>query len=131
MVANPDLQRKLGLKPGLPSYSLHAPAGYEKLLPLTTPLHSSEGLKGDVAWVQAFYTERAELEKEISMLQRCLAKDGQLWLCWPKKASGVKSDLSDSVIREIGLTAGLVDVKVVSIDEVWSGLKFIYRLSAR
>ncbi len=54
-----------------------------------------------------------------------------LWVSWPKKASGVKTDLTDNVVRELGLSEGLVDVKVCAVDEVWSGLKFVFRLKDR
>lgn len=60
-----------------------------------------------------------------------LADRGSLWISWPKKASGVKTDLDENCIREIGLAQGLVDVKVCAVDEVWSGLKFVRRMENR
>jgi hypothetical protein len=131
MAGNNDLQRKLGLKPGLKGYTVHAPFGYEEYLPLPTPLSNSEELADNSSWVQAFYLNKIMLEEEISELKQCLAKNGQLWVCWPKKSSGIGSDLSDSLVRQVGLSAGLVDVKVASINDTWSGLKFVYRLSDR
>ena len=58
-------------------------------------------------------------------------RNGMLWIAWPKKASGIATDLSDNAVREIGLAAGLVDVKVCAINDVWSGLKFVYRREDR
>ena|SRR5882672_431200 len=126
-----DLQRKLGLKPDIKAYSLHAPAEYIKLLPPSLPLKGTKELGKSVLWLQAFYNNKAELEKDMSQLKRSLAKNGQLWVSWPKKSSGVTTDLSDDVVRNIGLAAGLVDVKVAAINDTWSGIKFVFRLSDR
>jgi|ERR1017187_10421410 hypothetical protein len=126
-----ELQRKLGLKPNLKAYTLHAPLEYEDYLPSPTPIVNSGELHDDTDWIQAFYFNKTELEAEISTLRHCLAKNGQLWISWPKKSSKLAFDLTDGVVRQIGLTAGLVDVKVASINDTWSGLKFVYRLSDR
>ncbi len=67
----------------------------------------------------------------MEALVRALAMDGVLWVAWPKRASGLPTDLTENVVREIGLAAGLVDNKVCAIDEVWSGLRFVYRLEDR
>jgi hypothetical protein len=74
---------------------------------------------------------RAELKKRFAQVKRQLAPAGMLWVSWPKKSSGVPSDLDENVVREIGLKAGLVDVKVCAVSEVWSGLKFVIRLKDR
>ena len=71
------------------------------------------------------------LEAEFPKLKAALTSDGMLWISWPKKSSKVATDLKEDIIREIGLTNGLVDVKVAAVDEVWSGLKFVYRLKDR
>ena len=126
-----DLPRKLGLKPELAAYTLHAPINYQQLLSWTTPLANINELGENLEWMQAFYKDKVNLEKEINILRDCLAKTGQLWISWPKKSSKIKSNLTDIVVREIGLAAGLVDVKVAAIDNTWSGLKFIYRLTDR
>jgi hypothetical protein len=64
-------------------------------------------------------------------LARALTDEGTLWVSWPKQASGVKTDLNENIIREVGLKEGLVDVKVIALDEVWSGLKFVRRVENR
>lgn len=78
------------------------------------------------------YFVRAEkdLTDMIPFLKKSVAKTGMVWICWQKKSSG-KASLDENIIREIGLSHGLVDVKVIAIDEEWSGLKFVYRLSDR
>jgi hypothetical protein len=126
-VDDTDIQRKLGLKPGMRSYTLHAPGGYDRLLSLPSALSNSDQLRDNADWVQAFYLTKSQLDKEIGQLKSCIRKDGQLWICWPKNAA----DLSDKAVRSAGLGAGLVDVKVASINSDWSGLKFVYRLAYR
>src|SRR5206468_13099749 len=82
---------------------------------------------GPLDFVQVFTKEKQELERRFAELARALAPAGMLWISWPKKASGVATDLTEDVIRAIGLAHGLVDVKVAAVDEVWSGLKFVRR----
>ena len=74
---------------------------------------------------------RAELTRNFSRLAAKLQPAGMLWIAWPKRTSGVASDLSDGIVREIGLDAGLVDVKVCAVNETWSGLKFVIRVKDR
>jgi hypothetical protein len=124
---NDELQRKLGLPAGAAAYILHPPVGYAVRLPRATLLSSTSALATNLEWLQAFYTDAAGLEKEIAGLAGKLSQDGQLWLCWPKRSSGITSDLSDGIVRRLGLEAGLVDTKVAAIDDTWSGLKFVYR----
>ncbi len=122
-----ELIQKLGLKLGQNAITLHAPAGYAEFLHIPEPLQSMQDLNGEIDWIQAFYADRKTLAAELGNLRRYLSKDGQLWLSWPKKASKVRSDVDEHVIREAGLAAGLIDVKIASINETWSGLKFVYR----
>src|SRR5208283_3705524 len=82
-------------------------------------------------FVMVFTKSRVELGKEFSRLAKALAPAGMFWVSWPKKSAGVASDLDENVVREIGLAAGLVDVKVCAVTEVWSGLKFVRRLKDR
>jgi len=128
---NLALEMKLGLKSHGKAFTLHAPTGYEHVLPSAVSTVSVEDLNQGTEWVQAFYLSKAMLEDEISRLKRCLAKDGQLWISWPKKTSKVTTDLTDNVVRQVGINNGLVDVKVASINDIWSGLKFVYRLTDR
>ena len=78
-----------------------------------------------------FALSRSQLTRDFSLLAKILAPAGMLWVSWPKKRSGVATDLDDNVVREIGLNAGLVDVKVCAVTEVWSGLKFVIRVKDR
>ncbi len=71
------------------------------------------------------------LERRFSALRDALDPAGGLWIAWPKRASGVATDLSENVVRELGLDAGLVDNKVCAVDEVWSALRFVYRVRDR
>lgn len=88
-------------------------------------------LRGPIDFIHFFTRAAAELESRFPQLKAALAFDGMLWVSWPKKASKVNSDLDENVVREVGLRNGLVDVKVAAVDEVWSGLKFVYRLEDR
>jgi hypothetical protein len=81
--------------------------------------------------IVAFHVRRADLERRLPVLRAALDPAGGLWLAWPKRASGVTTDLNDNVVRELGLAAGLVDNKVCAIDEIWSGLRLVYRLRDR
>jgi len=123
------LSEKLGL--GGRAYVLHAPTEYAGLLSGPVAIPKLEGLPEELDWLHAFYTDQATLAREFSDLKRSLAKTGQLWISWPKRSSGVVSDLSDQAVRSIGLADGLVDTKVAAINETWSGLKFVYRLADR
>ena len=75
--------------------------------------------------VHLFATEAAGLAGKLKTFRAVIAPDGMIWVSWPKKASGVATDLSDVAVRDIALPLGLVDVKVCAVDEVWSGLKFV------
>ena len=78
-----------------------------------------------------FTTEAAQLEVRFSTLIDHLVTNGMIWICWPKKASKVPTDLDENVVRDIGLALGVVDVKVAAVDQTWSGLKFVRRLKDR
>ncbi len=127
------LVKKLGIKSGMKIRLLHAPDGYlaETLgeLPEGVRVLKARGKEVDV--LHLFSTERRLVEAKLEGLKREMATDGCLWLSWPKKASGVETDLDGNVVRELGLEAGLVDVKVCAVDETWSGLKFVYRVEDR
>jgi hypothetical protein len=90
-------------------------------------LHDDLGaLDGPYDFIQFFAPDRATLETALPQLRGHLAHGGKLWLCWTKKASPKHTDLTDNDVRELGLATGLVDIKVASIDDDWSGLKFVY-----
>jgi len=82
-------------------------------------------------FAMVFVKSQAELRAEFSKLARQLARAGMLWVSWPKKSSGVATDLNENDVRKIGLEAGLVDVKVCAVSEIWSGLKFVIRVKDR
>lgn len=123
---------KLGIKPGARIAILNAPAGYDRLLGKLPPqVTRKTRAAGTLDFIHFFTTERRDLERRFGALERALAPAGMLWISWPKKASGMANDLTENVIREIGLSHQLVDVKVAAVDDVWSGLKFVRRLADR
>jgi hypothetical protein len=79
----------------------------------------------------AFFLDRSELVRRLPALKAALDQAGGLWIAWPKRASGVATDMTEHVVRELALAAGLVDNKVCAIDETWSGLRIVYRLRDR
>lgn len=121
------LVKKLGIKEGSVVALLGAPRGFESILvdlPDRAMLRrSSRGSRDLTIW---FTKSRAELEKRMAGVASTLGKDG-LWIVWPKKSSGVVSDLTQATVRKVGLAYGLVDYKISSIDKTWSGLKFTRR----
>lgn len=125
------LLKKPGIKPGFRSAFVHAPADYRSLLDLPDAVSvvALEKAAGKCDFVQAFYTERAVLAEEFSALKAALHKNSMVWIWWAKKAAKIPTDLDEHIIRDIGLAAGLVDVKVIAIDVASSGLKFVYRTS--
>ena len=126
------LVEKLGIKPGSRIAIVRAPRGYDRTLgQLPSDVSRASSVRGPLDFVQFFTTEKRELERRFGTLARALTPAGMLWISWPKKASGVATDLTEDVIRTVGLAHGLVDVKVAAVDGVWSGLKFVRRLKDR
>jgi hypothetical protein len=125
------LVEKLGIKDGATIAILNAPRGYARTLGRLPPVQRRERASGPLDFLQFFTSEQRELERRFPALERALAPAGMLWISWPKRSSGVATDLSEDVIRAIGLSHGLVDVKVAAVDDVWSGLKFVRRLKDR
>ena len=126
------LAEKLGIKSGQKIYIANAPRSYHQTLgalPEETILAKS--LRGPCDLIQFFTKEKSELESTFPRLKKNLAVNGALWISWPKGASGIKTDVNENIAREIGLKNGLVDVKVCAVDDVWSGLKFVFRLKDR
>ncbi len=123
---------KLGIKPHTNIAILNAPSKVEAALRQLPPGVSKKvSLRAPLDFIHFFTPQRQALQNKFAALKAALAKDGTLWVSWPKAASGVHTDLNENIVREIGLGNGLVDVKVCAIDEVWSGLKFVYRLADR
>ncbi len=126
------LVQKLGIKPGARLGLLGAPDGFDQTLgTLPDGVSVRRSARGPLDVIVAFSVSRGELERRIPVLRRALEKSGGLWIAWPKRASGVATDVSENVVRDLGLAAGLVDNKVCAIDEVWSGLRLVYRLRDR
>jgi hypothetical protein len=126
------LAQKLGIKPGMNVAALNPPGGYRKLLaPLPTDVSFTERAVAGASFVHFFVTDSRTLEKELRRLRNQLDDAGVLWISWPKKASGVATDITEDVIREVCLPLGFVDVKVCAVDEIWSGLKLMIRRENR
>jgi hypothetical protein len=124
------LPRKLGIKDHARVALLDVPADVQA--ELKSALASSKAAKaGRVDFALVFLKTRGELKKQFPRFAGRLAPAGMLWVSWPKKASGVPTDLDENAVRSIGLAAGLVDVKVCAVNEIWSGLKFVIRLRDR
>jgi hypothetical protein len=121
---------KLGVKPESRVLLVAAPAGFELAVPPGAVLHTRAGPR-PYEVVLAFCPNRAALRRRFAPLAGRLTTAGALWVSWPKKSSGVPTDLDENVVREHGLEVGLVDVKVAAVDATWSGLKFVRRVRDR
>jgi hypothetical protein len=126
------LLKKLGIKPGLRLLILNAPENYpETLGELPENVTVANTLAGPLDFIHFFTTRQETLAAHFPQLKQALTPAGILWISWPKRSSRVETDLTEDIIRIIGLENGLVDVKVAAVDEIWSGLKFVYRLKDR
>jgi hypothetical protein len=125
------LQKKLGFKPGMTAVYLDAPDHLEELLGELEGVTVKRALRGHADLVMCFVTERRALERRAARLREAVAPDGMVWVCWPKKASKVPTDMTEDVVREVLLPTGLVDNKVAAVDETWSGLKLVVRVELR
>ena len=127
------LARKLGIKPGARVALIGAPEGFETTLAgLPEGVRIRRRLGGDeLDVIVAFFSRRSALERRLPRLTSALDAAGGLWIAWPKRASGVATDVTEDVVRELGLAARLVDNKVCAIDDVWSGLRLVIRKELR
>ena len=126
------LIRKLGIKEGHRIAAWKSPIPYDALV---------DGLPGgvkllsrptkDLDLLHVFVTRLRDLQERMPAWKRSIRRDGMIWISWPKKTSSLPKDLSESDVRRIGRTSGLVDVKICAVDEDWSGLKFVYRKADR
>jgi hypothetical protein len=124
------LVKKIGIKPGHRLALLNPPPGFDKeLAPLPDGVVNADKAPLDVAIL--FAANQSALTKNLGKLAGKLAPAGMLWIAWPKMSSGVETDLREGLVQKIGLSAGLVDVKVCAVNEVWSGLKFVIRVKDR
>jgi len=127
------LPRKLGVKPGTRLALIGAPDGFDSTLgDLPDGVLARRRLGGEpFDVIVAFFLRRSLLARRLPGLAAALDPAGGLWIAWPKRASGVETDVTEDVVRTLGLTTGLVDNKICAIDQVWSGLRLVYRLRDR
>ena len=126
------LTQKLGIKPGMVVVAIDAPENYRKLLePIPSGVNFATRPVGNTRFVHVFVTRRSELTEQLSILRRKIAEDAAVWVSWPKKSSGVATDITEDVIRAVALPLGFVDVKVCAVNEIWSGLKLMIRKENR
>ncbi len=126
------LPQKLGIKPSSTVTVIDEPANYRQLLgSVAKSVQFTDQVAKDAAFVHLFAKERSKLDKSLRQLQTKLADAGIVWVSWPKKASGVQTDITEDVIRAVALPLGFVDVKVCAVDDTWSGLKLMIRREHR
>jgi hypothetical protein len=129
------LPKKLGLKPQFRIAFFQLPAdikiALKDALSDCLQVKDSKDGPGQLDFAMIFIKSQADMKEQFPAFARCLAPAGMLWVSWPKKASGVIADIGENDVMKIGLAAGLVDVKVCAVSEVWSGLKFVIRVKDR
>ena len=123
------LWKKLGYKNGMSAYIDGGPSNYISLLALPADVVITwfPSAKSDVQFAHLFTTSASNLKRKLESYRKRIVPGGVIWVSWPKKSSGVTSDISEDTIRDVALPMGLVDVKVCAVDEVWSGLKLMIR----
>lgn len=130
--SNKSLPEKLGIKKGMQAYFFNCPFNIKALISYPTPdFFEVSVLSNHVDFILGFTRSSIELKNFLAITLPHLSYDGMIWIAWPKKESRMPTDLTENTIRDISLEKGIVDVKVISIDETWSALKFMYRLSDR
>lgn len=128
------LAKKLGIKPGHAVGLVGAPEGFEAMLegmPAGVTVLRGQGRTRRFDVMVCFFTRRADFEKAFDGLSRQLDPAAGLWIAWPKRSSGLPTDLNENILREVVLPSGMVDNKVCAVDERWSGLRFVWRLENR
>jgi hypothetical protein len=126
------LWKKLGYKTGMSAYVEGEPSNYISLLALPADVAVTwrPRAKSDMEFVHLFATSAFQLKSKLESVRKRIVPGGVIWVSWPKKSSGVTSDITEDTIRDLALPMGLVDVKVCAVDEVWSGLKLVIRRTA-
>ena len=126
------LPKKLGIKEGASIAFSRAPDDFaETLGPLPDGARVKGSVRGPLDVIVAFFTRRSEFERRLPALRGAMAPACGLWIAWPKRASGVETDMTEDVVREVVLPLGLVDNKVCAIDDTWSGLRVVWRKERR
>jgi hypothetical protein len=123
---------KLGIKPGFCIFTAGAPAAYEDIVgKLPTGVTIAATSKAPLDMVHVFAMQESGLAARLRSARDAIAPDGMVWVSWPKKSSGIATDLSDVVVRQTAIPLGLVDIKFCAIDDIWSGLKFVIPTALR
>jgi len=118
--------QKLGIKPGFCIFVDGAPSAYGNIVgKLPAGVTVKAGLKPPLHMVHVFVVQAAGLAGKLRRYRAAIVPDGMIWVSWPKKSSGVATDLTETVVRDTALPLGLVDIKVCAVDDIWSGLKFV------
>jgi hypothetical protein len=126
------LAKKLGIMTDARVVVLNEPEGFRSLLdPLPDGVVFRSALRAEADVVMLFVVERKEFERRIAAAEKAIFPAGAIWIAWPKKASKVPTDMTEDVVRAVALPRGLVDNKVCAIDEVWSGLRIVWRKENR
>ncbi len=126
------LAKKLGIKPGSTVHLDNAPPDFERTLePLPPDVRFAQRLDAGVDLAHVFVTRKAELRAALAACRRTLAPTATVWVSWPKKTSGVPSEITEDTVRELALPLGFVDVKVCAVDATWSGLRLVVRKALR
>ena len=121
------LWKKLGYKTGTSAYIDGGPKNYRSLLALPADVHVKWLTHPKSSFVHLFAASASELKAKLKSYRTKIHPDGVIWVSWPKKSSGVKTDITEDTIRDLALPMGLVDIKVCAVDDVWSGLKLVIR----
>jgi hypothetical protein len=126
------LAKKLGIKAGATVFLSNPPANYAKLVaPLPGGVSMARRVTMATDLIHFFFTSRTDLERGLKSALKSMRPDAAVWVSWPKKSSGMATDITEDTIRAVALPMGLVDIKVCAVDEVWSGLKLVIRRSQR
>ena len=126
------LTEKLGIESGMTLYFASMPKSVQLELKLPKDVTIVDTLlREPVDLIHCFSMSRVELKKQFPIFVNSLSSDGMLWVSWPKRTAKLRSNLTENLVREIGLANGMVDVKVIAVDDVWSGLKFVFRVKDR
>jgi hypothetical protein len=127
------LWKKLGYKAGVSAYVDGKPKNYRSLLALPAEVHVKwiTHPKSGLEFVHLFATSASKLKAKLICYRNKIVPDGVIWVSWPKKSSGIKTDITEDTIRDVALPMELVDIKVCAVDEVWSGLKLVIRKEKR
>jgi hypothetical protein len=123
------LTTKLGIKEGITLALIGAP--HNMLTELPSGVRVKRRARGPADVVVAFFVRRVEFERRVDALGAMVFPSGGLWIAWPKRSSGMETDITDQVAREVALPRGLVDNKVCAVDGSWTGLRFVWRLERR